>query len=140
MVIILNASKGCKLPFGEENLGSQLKYYTPKCLLNSLQMYMDYFSSFITIIVIVKICFIVLAIYHRYLKHAGKSGTDLDNKVKYWSEKLEKIFMLLMALLMIFLFNPNNDRMNLITKPVKYLFFIFGIILVVMTDWDVITK
>ncbi len=91
---------------------------------------------FINFIIFIKICFILFAITHGYLKRTGKLNTELDNKVVYWKGKIEFVFIALMALLLIYLFNPRYKREMIIDYETKVLLFLFGIILLITAKWD----
>lgn len=101
---------------------------------------MDYFTFFTFIIILVKVTFVLLVLYHTHLKRSGKSNTNIDTIIKYWIAKLEATFIILMSLLLIFLFNPSKNRLWMINKETKYLLFLFGIILLLTTDWTVLVK
>jgi len=91
---------------------------------------------YIYIIIFIKICFILSAITHGYLKRSGKENTDLDIKAVYWKEKLEFIFKALMAVLLIYLFNPRFNREIIIDYETKVLLFLFGFILLITANWS----
>ena len=95
------------------------------------------FDLYIYLIFIIKLGFILLASTHIYLKVKGESDSDLDKKILYWKERVEFIFILLMALLLIYLFSPRNDRNLLITYETKILLYLFGFILLITADWKV---
>ena len=61
----------------------------------------------------------------------GKKDSEMDIKIRYWKNKVETIFKLMMSLLLIFLFNPTTDRSVLIDNETKLLLFLFGIILII---------
>ena len=71
-----------------------------------------------------------------YLLVKGKKDSEMDKKIKYWKNKFEIVFKILMALLLIFLFNPRTERSVLIDKETKILLFLFGIILILTTKWN----
>jgi len=93
------------------------------------------FNLYITLIFIIKVGFISLAITHIYLKVKGKSNSDLDKKILYWKERVEFIFILLMAMLLIYLFNPRTDRIVMINGETKILLYLFGFILLITAKW-----
>ena len=78
---------------------------------------------FIYLIFAVKLCFVSMSVTHIYLKVKGESDSDLDKKVFYWKERFEFIFILLMAILLIYLFNPRTDRIIMIDSETKILLF-----------------
>ena len=97
---------------------------------------MKYFNIYITLIFLVKIVFITLALTYIYLKAKGKEKTDLANKIKYWKERVEFIFVFLMALLLIYLFSPRANRSSLIDYETKILFYLFGFVLLITAKWQ----
>ena len=91
---------------------------------------MNYYNAYIQSIIVVKICFIFFVLVQIYLLVKGKKDSEIDIKIKYWKTKVEFVFKILMALLLIFLFNPRTDRSVLIDKETKIMLFLFGIILI----------
>jgi hypothetical protein len=96
---------------------------------------MNYFSAYIYSIIGVKLIFILLAITHIFLKIKGEMGSELDKKIIYWKERIEFVFIILMAFLLIYIFNPRLPHTNLLNFEVKLLIYLFGIILVISADW-----
>lgn len=96
---------------------------------------MNYFHSYIYLIIVVKLLFVALTISHLYLKSKGDKDKDLDEKIVYWKERVEFVFEILMALLLIYLFNPRHDHNVLIDKHVKVLLYLFGFILLLTAKW-----
>jgi len=97
---------------------------------------MSYFHSYIYLIIIVKLLFVILAASHIYMKSTGNTDSDLDKKVFYWKQKLEFIFEILMAILLIYLFNPRHDHKSLIDHHIKVLLFVFGFLLLITSKWS----
>ena len=98
---------------------------------------MEKFNIYITFIIFIKVGFVILAISHLYLKLKHKEHSETDKKIIFWKERLEFIFIILMAVLLIYLFNPRNDRSILITHETKILLYLFGFILLITADWNV---
>ena len=78
-----------------------------------------------------------MAVTHIYLKAKGNEKSSLDKKIEYWKERLEFIFVFLMAILLIYLFNPRNDRTQVIDKETKLLLYLFGFVLLITAKWNV---
>jgi len=97
---------------------------------------MNKFDMYITFIFLIKIGFIIMAVLHLYLKYKGKSVSDLDKKVLYWKERFEFFFIALMAILMIYLFNPRNSKIVMIDKETNLLLYLFGFVLIITAKWD----
>ena len=94
------------------------------------------YSAYIKSIVLIKICFVFFILVQFYLLVKGKKDSEMDTKIKYWKNKCEFVFKTLMALLLIFLFNPRTDRSVLIDNETKILLCLFGVILIITTKWN----
>jgi hypothetical protein len=98
---------------------------------------MNKLNVYIGFIIFIKVCFIILAISHLYLKLTHKDGSKMDKTIVFWKERVEFVFVILMAVLLIYLFSPRNDRNLLITYETKILLYLFGFILLITADWKV---
>ncbi len=96
---------------------------------------MDKFNIYITFIILIKVGFIILAVSHLYLKLKHKEHTETDKKILFWKDRLEFIFIALMALILIYLFNPRTDRSLMIDHETKLLLYLFGFILLITAKW-----
>jgi hypothetical protein len=97
---------------------------------------MKYFDIYITFTFTVKILFIVLALTYIFIKVKGYEKTNTAVKIKYWKEKVEFIFTILMALLLIYLFSPRANRTTMIDRETKILFYLFGFVLLITAKWE----
>lgn len=95
---------------------------------------LDYFIIFLAFI---KIIFILLAIGYLLLSFSiqqNKSHLLIKNKINtkllYFKELTEYIFIGLIGILLIYQFNPYLP-VSLITKDISFIFFLFGIFLLV---------
>jgi uncharacterized BrkB/YihY/UPF0761 family membrane protein len=95
---------------------------------------MNYSKSYVYLIFAVKILFIILAIFHIYLKSKGQTDSNLDKNIVYWKDRIEFIFILLMSFFLIYLFNPRQNRT--IDKESKLLLYLFGFVLIITADWN----
>jgi hypothetical protein len=75
-----------------------------------------------------------------YLKLKNKTDSDLDKQVLFWRERTEFIFIALMAVLLIYLFNPRKNRMVMINNETQMLLFLFGVVLIITADWKIFFK
>ena len=98
---------------------------------------MEFFHMYILLIIVVKVGFVLLAISHLYLKLKNKNDSKKDKAIVFWKDRLEYIFVLLMAILLIYLFNPRNDRSVLIDYETKILLYLFGFILLITAKWSI---
>ena len=119
---------------------------------------MSALDKYITFIFIIKIIFIILAIVNLYLKKQIpleekekqekqekqsdkiKKQIETQQKIEMLKTHIELLFKFLMALLIIYIFNPRENRLYLINYEAKVLFFLFGIILIFTANWKQIFK
>ena len=97
---------------------------------------MSWFSKYIILVIIIKVVFVILAVSHLYMKVKGKAETDTDKKIVFWKERMEFIFIFLMSLLLIYLFNPRASRDANLDYETKLLLYLFGFILLITAKWD----
>jgi hypothetical protein len=101
---------------------------------------MSYFDIFIILIFIVKIVFIILAISDKIIKKKQPSNKKLSDKLEFWKDRVEFIFISMMSILLIYIFNPRSNRINMITGETKLLLFLFGFVLLITAKWDIFIK
>ena len=101
---------------------------------------MDYYAIYISTAFLLKIVFVILAVTHLYLKFKNKAGSDLDKEILFWKERAEFVFIVLMAILLIYLFNPRKNRMFMINNETKLLLYLFGIVLIITAKWETFFK
>ena len=100
------------------------------------------FQIFLTFIVVIKFFFLYFAIRQLYFRF--KTYKDPKNKVfqknletvKIYKNQTDFVFMISMAFLFIFLFNPwkNNDKY--LDQHSKYLMYVFGFVILFTSDWN----
>ena len=103
---------------------------------------MNFFQIFLSIIIIVKIFFLYFALRQFYFRYKSvkqpKNSTYKEKleQVRHYKNQVDFIFMVLMAFLFIFLFNPwkNNDKY--LDSHSKYLIYIFGFVILFTSDWN----
>jgi hypothetical protein len=98
---------------------------------------MNYYNNYITLVFTFKILFVLLGIAHICFKIKGYSKTNIDNKIIYWKERTEFIFIVLMSCLLIYLFYPKQNQNVVINGETKLLLFLFGLILIITAKWNV---
>jgi hypothetical protein len=108
------------------------KYQVNKLSLNANTI----FYCFIYFIILVKGLFLFFVVWNFYLKKKNGGETKLEKKISYYKNMTENIFIVLVSLLLIYLFNPYHDNKYLDDKYVKILFFIYGILMLVTFDWS----
>jgi len=84
-----------------------------------------------------KVVFIVLAITYLYTKRVHPNDAPRLNKLQYWKDRVEFVFVFLMSILLLYLFNPYANNVHRITKETKLLLYLFGFILILTAQWNV---
>ena len=98
---------------------------------------MSLLNNYIFFIFFIKIIFVILAIMNIYLKkqipveEKEKNKSDKIKKqvktqqnIEYWKTHIELLFKFLMSILLIYIFNPRQNRIHLINYEAKLLFFL----------------
>ena len=101
---------------------------------------MDKFSIYIHLIIFIKVLFFCFATSHLYLKVKGKAHSETDEKILFWKTRIEFIFIILIAFLLIYLFNPTSNMCANLDKETKLLLCLFGFILLITANWSVVIK
>ena len=101
---------------------------------------MKYYDIYVSIIILVKVIFIILAVVHISYKVKDQENSPQDKKIIYWKDRMEFIFTIMMALLLIYVFNPRTSKIIGLDTETKLLLFLFGIILIIAAKWDIFFK
>ena len=94
----------------------------------------------IYIIIFIKIVFLISSIGHLLLSHKRnptQKSTEFDQKFLGLKSTFEFYFTILMSGLLIFIFTPWYDNMIYINSEIKFLFYIYGFLLILSADWDI---
>lgn len=104
-----------------------------------LETWLDCFIFFIFLI---KIIFVISALGHIILS-LSPNKTDKSNKIDttllYWKERTEFVFIISMAILLIYHFQPYVP-IRPIDRETTFLFFLFGLVLIITADWNIFVK
>jgi hypothetical protein len=101
---------------------------------------MKLLRAYILLTILVKFCFFYFVIYSLYLHHLIKKNPDNKNyeeslqlidKVK---NQVEFIFTIMVAILLIILFNPYKENL-ILDYETKLLLYLFGFLLIITSDW-----
>jgi len=101
---------------------------------------MSYFDNYVIFIILVKVVFIILAVSHLYFNIKGKTDSKIDKKIVHWKERVEFVFITLMSLMLIYLFNPRSNRDLKLDFETKLLLYLFGFILLITAKWEIFIK
>jgi hypothetical protein len=99
------------------------------------------FFGFIYFIILVKILFLFFVIWNLYLQKKNGNTNDenqikLKKMVTYYKKLSENIFIILVSILLIYLFNPYYNNTYLDNLYVKAIFFVYGILMLITFDWS----
>ena len=101
---------------------------------------MSLFNKYVSLTILIKFLFVILAISHLYLKVKGKADSETDKKIEFWKKRVEFIFIILMSLMLIYLFNPRANRYSNLDFETRLLLYLFGFILLITANWGVFIK
>ena len=101
---------------------------------------MNSFNAYISFIFVIKIVFVVLAVIHIYDKMKRQTNTPQDKNIVFWKDRMEFIFIIMMSLLLIYLFNPRYNKPIVLDYETKLLLFLFGFILIITAKWKIFVK
>lgn len=92
---------------------------------------------FLVFIVIIKIIFLISAIGHLLLSQSSSDrAKQFDPQLVHLKDRTEFIFMISMAILLIYYFNPLFPH-----KPIdiesSFLFFLFACVIILTSDWNI---
>jgi len=104
---------------------------------------MNFFRIYLNAVIVIKffyLYFTVREIYFRYKSVKQPKNNNYKEKleqVRHYKTQTDFVFMVSMAFLFIFIFNPwkNNDKY--LDTHSKYLMYIFGFIILFTSDWNV---
>lgn len=97
---------------------------------------MKLFDSYVILVFIVKIVFILLAITKLVLHVKKSKDKKLIAAVDFWKERMEFVFIALMSVLLIYVFYPRANHITLLDTESKLLFYLFGFILLLSAKWE----
>lgn len=93
-------------------------------------------DKFVFFIILIKIVFALSAVGHIILTHMPNDALEkkYDEKLVYWKERTEFIFIVSMSILLIYHFKPGKNKP--IGEETSILFFLFGWILLITSKWS----
>ena len=97
------------------------------------------FDFLILFIIFIKIVFVMAAIGHVISSYTDTALDKYDAKFVYWKERTEFVFIITMALLLIYHFHPRY-RSKSMSGETKLLFFLFGWVLLITAKWNIFIK
>ena len=91
---------------------------------------------YVLFLIIIKCIFAAAALGQLVLAHKDSYFDKYDEKLVYWKERTEFIFVVSMSVLLIYYFHPiiKSEPMS---SETRLLFFLFGWILLVTAKWKI---
>ena len=96
-------------------------------------------NKFIDFLIFIKIVFIINVIIYIFIKHF----TNLyhyEKIIKYIISHINLIFSISISILLIFIFRPRHNNIIYITTEMSILFYIFGLLLFITSNWELYFK
>jgi len=92
---------------------------------------------YILFVIIIKVIFILIAIFYFVSSHDYNNPNifTLSPTLLYWKKRVEFVFVVSMALLLIICFRPGSTVR--LTEETKILFFVYGLVLFITSNWDI---
>ena len=106
-----------------------------------LDKFMDnYHEFFVFFIIIIKILFVFTAVSHLILSNLIKYKKYSDVKIfdktlLYWKPRFELLFFISTSILLIYYFNPRENRIHRIDYETSFILFLFGWITIITANW-----
>lgn len=111
------------------------------------------YTVFIIFTIVVKVCFIILALVEKSYEWAGKKNSETAQNVVYWKKRADFVFIICMSLLLIYIFGPyakaiiiNEMNQSIVTGETKtvyevdsearLLLALYGFIMILTSDWQ----
>jgi len=96
-------------------------------------------NKFIDILIFIKIVFFINVIIYLYLKYFTKLHS-YEKIIKYIITRINFIFSISISILLIFIFGPHHNNIIYVTTDMSVLFYIFGILLFITSNWEIYFK
>jgi hypothetical protein len=97
---------------------------------------MSSYDFFIAYIILNKLLFVFFGVWHFVIVRENVGETELSYKLNIWKEYFEFMFVISMALLTLYLFNPILEVRPAINFETRVLLFIFGWIVLLNCKWE----
>ena len=105
------------------------------------------YDNYVIFVIIIKILFVIFALISRYYQTKIKSSgsktnlqeyTQKYNWAVYWKDRLEFFFLISTSLICIIVFYPFYSEPIFIDRHTKLLLFIYGFIVLITLNWNIL--
>jgi len=94
------------------------------------------FDAFTVVILIVKITFYLLVMINVFWLHYDRYTASQYPWTQRWEHRLEFVYVILTASLMLYLFNPWSPRLKYVDEEVILTFFLFAVVMITRANWE----
>ena len=99
---------------------------------------MNKLDLFIYLIIFVKLIFIGSTILNKILSLKDKKKYhEIIEKTDYFRERTEFVFVILMSILLIYIFNPHHTKRVPINSEMRLLLFLYGWVMIFTAKWGI---
>jgi hypothetical protein len=95
---------------------------------------------FIRFVFFIKLLYMFSSVYAFYLISKKQENTEIYHRVEYWKERFKFIFKICMSALIAYYFSPLTGNTLKFDNETKFLFFVFGLILLTDVNWKLFFK
>jgi hypothetical protein len=106
------------------------------------------YDNYVIFVIIIKILFVIFAVisrhYQKKIKTAGNNKSQVQeytqkyNWALYWKDRLEFFFLISTSLICIIVFYPFYSDPIFIDRHTKILLFIYGFIVLITLNWNIL--
>ena len=93
-------------------------------------------SNFVGFIFVVKILLIITGVYTIISSETNIQNNSFLDFIEILHQKIEFLFKICIAILLLTIFHPTNPRLNEITKELTLILFTYGILIIFESDWS----
>jgi hypothetical protein len=99
------------------------------------------YDNYVIFVIIIKFLFVIFAIISKYYQTKIKSNQEYTQKYNwaiYWKDRLEFFFLISTSIICIIVFYPFYSDPIFIDRHTKILLFIYGFIVLITLNWNIL--
>ena len=97
---------------------------------------MKLLDLFVYLIIFIKVIFIGTKLGAKYYEFKGKDeNKEIIEKLTYYNERAEFVFVACMSVLLIYLFNPRWTKYPPLDKEMRFLLYLYGVVIIFTAKW-----
>ena len=95
------------------------------------------YTLFIIFLILSKIIYTICMFWMLYLREEKKENDPIYEKLRYWRERSEAVFMIGVSFIIIQAFNPFTQKLIQFSYVEKGLVYTLGWVVLLTVNWDV---